>query len=69
MKDLIFYLSNLAILLWCGFVLWRVPEAPNGPPRTSRYWLAHKLFGGKRLWMMLAGAIPIGIASRFILDS
>lgn len=67
MTDLILTLSWILIGAWYVFVLLTVPEAPNPPPRSSRYWLAHKLFSGRRLWMTLIGMIVIGTAARFII--
>ncbi|MFM5883894.1 MAG: hypothetical protein ACKOQ3_00945 [Novosphingobium sp.] len=55
------------IALWCGYVFVTVPETAHRYPRTSRYWLAQKLFGGKRGVMMLAGVLVIGFASGLLL--
>ena len=67
MTDTIVTLSWVLIGAWYVFVLATVPEAPNAPPRSSRFWLAHKLLGGRRLWMTLLGVIVIGTATRFII--
>ena len=66
------FIANAALLLaafWYLVVYLTIPEEPGGPPRGSRYWLAHKLFAGKRLWAMLIGWIVIGVATRFLIEA
>jgi hypothetical protein len=68
-KDIIANASLLLLVAWYLVVYFTIPEAPNGPPRGSRYWLAHKLFAGKRLWVMLIGWIVIGVTIRFLIEA
>jgi hypothetical protein len=68
-KDAISTALWVVIALWYLYVLATVPEAPNPPPKTSRFWLSHKLLGGRRLGMTLAGMIVIGLVGRFVISA
>ena len=66
MKDIASILLWALIALWYLYVYKTFPEAPNPPPRTSRHWLAHKLFWGKRGVMTMIGVMAIAIIFRLV---
>jgi hypothetical protein len=69
MSEAIDILAWTAIALWVLGVYFLVPEAPGGPARDERYWLAYKLFGGTRGPAMFAGVVVIGLVKLLVFGS